>query len=251
MTKQLEAEVIVFDQGNTLIMDPFNLILDLKIDEFVSLFKKHNIPINPKELINAWKKSNERVNYKYCGHFSQEEPIIQDALKSLEIPSHISVLLGLELLHEYRIGLKEVIESDKRTEEVRRTLGKLSKNKRLGVFSDDRIVGLGMVLDFMGISNFFEYIETSESIGIEKPDIEVFKHMLNHFGIPPSSVVYVGDDPKRDVDGAKEAGLKVILYKVDPRKYNIPWRNYDAETKYKPDAVIEEFVELLNIIRIF
>ena len=57
MTKQLEAEVIVFDQGNTLIMDPFNLILDLKIDEFVSLFKKHNIPINPKELINAWKKS--------------------------------------------------------------------------------------------------------------------------------------------------------------------------------------------------
>ncbi|MFH0871466.1 MAG: HAD family hydrolase, partial [bacterium] len=160
-----------------------------------------------------------------------------------------AAFLGLELLKEYRTGLKAVIESDPRTQEVRRTLQELkASGKRLGVFSNDRTVSLGMTLSHMGIRPYFEYIEASESIGIEKPDPRVFDHILDHFRLPPHLVTYVGDDPTRDVDGAKARNLNVIFYSVDGSQYGEAWRNYSTTTKYKPDAVIQDFAELLEVI---
>jgi len=248
MTK-IRTGALVFDQGNTLIMDPFQKVMELEKDEFRKLFADHRISIDTPKVIEAWTRANKEVDYPDIGHFFQEEPIIQEALRHLGIPAEVAAFLGLELLKEYRTGLKAVIESDPRTQEVRRTLQELkASGKRLGVFSNDRAVSLGMVLSHMGIEHLFEYIETSESIGIEKPDLRVFDHLLAHFGLPPHRVAYVGDDPIRDIDPAKAKGLKAILHSVDGALYGEAWRDYSAATKYKPDAVIKDFAELLEII---
>jgi len=241
----IETEVIVFDQGNTLIMDPFEKVLELKRDEFLNLFKKYGINIDIQKFIDAWKKSNNNIDYPYISHFCQEEPIIQDALKSL-LP-YISAFLKLELLLEYRKGAKKVIESDPRNIEVKKTLQTLKdRGQNLGVFSNERIIGLSMNLKWGGIEHYFGYIETSESIGIEKPDLRVFEHILNHYRIPASLITYVGDDPFKDIDPAKEKGLNAILHLTD--KNRSKWRNLDVKPKYEPDAVIKNFSELSDII---
>jgi len=247
--RKIRTQAVVFDQGNTLIMDPFRKILELKRENLERLFEDHHIPIDIRTFCEAWTRANGEINYPHIGHFFQEEPIVQRALRDLTIPPDVAVFLGLELLKEYRAGLKEVIDSDPRTKEVRFTLGALkSRGKRLGVFSNDRILGLGNTLRCMGIESHFEYIETSESIGIEKPDPRVFQRILGHFQLPSDQVTYVGDDPVRDVDGAKSMGLAAILYAVDRDLFSEAWRDYRAEVKNRPDATIKEFDELLEVI---
>ncbi|MGC4116950.1 MAG: HAD family hydrolase [Myxococcales bacterium] len=49
----------------------------------------------------------------------------------------------------------------------------------------------------------------SEEIGLEKPDSAAFRHALGQMGIEdPSEVLFVGDDPVRDIQGAHGAGLR-------------------------------------------
>ncbi len=245
---KIRTEVIVFDQGNTLIMDPFQPILKLKLREFTSLFEGHKIRIDAERLVEEWTKANKEINYPHIGHFFQEEPIVQGALEHLGVAPDVAAHLGLELLGAYRAGLKELIASDPRTKQVKETLGKLKdRRKRLGVFSNDRIVGLGLTLHCMGIQACFEYIETSESIGIEKPDSRVFDDILDWFRLPPNLITYVGDDPIRDIDAAKKKNLNAVWYSVDPNLYSENWRNYKAPVEFEPDAIITSFAELLEV----
>jgi putative hydrolase of the HAD superfamily len=246
---KIVTQAIVFDQGNTLIMDPFRKILEGKKEEFIARFEDYGIQMNTQRMMEAWVKANGEVDYPHIGHFFQEEPIVQHALRELEIPTEIAVFLGLDLLKAYRMGYREVIDSDPRTEEVRRTLVELTgRGKRLGVFSNDRILSLGNTLRCMGIDSYFEYIQTSESIGLEKPDPRVFEHILDHFRLPPDQITYVGDDPARDIQGAKRKGLNVILYSVNRHLYGQTWRNYGAKTRHAPDAIIDDFADLLEVI---
>ncbi len=136
-----------------------------------------------------------------------------------------------------------------RTQEVRTTVEELrSRGKRLGVFSNDRTVALGFVLNVMGVRAYFEYVETSESIAIEKPDPRVFEHLVKFFRVQRDRIAYVGDDPIRDIEAAKAQGLRAIQYRVSKEIYHEPWRDYRVKTKWEADTSIDRFSELLEII---
>lgn len=246
---RIKATVIVFDQGNTLLMDPFQTVMQLQKNRFCQVCEGHGVLADAERIVSEWTRSNNRINYPHVGHFYQEEPIVQDAVRNLDAKQDIAAILGLELLREYRIGLRKVIESDPRTQEVRTTVEELkSRGKRLGVFSNDRTIALGFVLNIMGVRPYFEYVETSESIAVEKPDPRVFEHIVKSFGTQPGKVAYVGDEPIRDIEAAKAQGLRAIQYRVSKEIYHEPWRDYRVKTKWEADASIDRFSELLEII---
>ena len=246
---RIKTPVVVFDQGNTLLMDPFPAVMQLQKSRFQQVCNGHGVAADIERMVSEWTRSNSRINYPYVGHFYQEEPIVQDALRSLGVRDDIAAILGLELLTEYRVGLRKVITADPRTQEVKNTLEALrAKEKRLGVFSNDRSVALGFTLSVMGIKPFFEYIETSESIAIEKPDPRVFEHIVKFFGERPDMVAYVGDDPIKDIEAAKIQGLTAVQYLVDQETYNESWRDYGAKSAKQPDVSIKQFSELLEVI---
>jgi HAD superfamily hydrolase (TIGR01662 family) len=246
---RLKVAAIVFDQGNTLLMDPFEAVMRLQRDRFSHLCKTYGLLIDADHLISEWTLSNSRVNYPYAGHFYQEEPIVQNALRNLGASDEISAFLALDLLREYRVGLQKTIESDDRTKEVKNTLEQLKANgKRLGVFSNDRAVSLGFVMSVMQIQPCFEMAETSELIAMEKPDPRVFSHIVDRFGVRPDDLAYVGDDPIRDIEAAKACGLKTVLFRVNHEMYRQPWRDYRTNAELEADAVIERFSELLDVI---
>ncbi|MFQ5951030.1 MAG: HAD family hydrolase [Candidatus Geothermarchaeales archaeon] len=70
----------------------------------------------------------------------------------------------------------------------------------------------------LGILGFFEFVLTSESAGYDKPDPRLFSEGLNTLEVNPGEAVYVGNEYKKDVVGAREAGMTPILIDRERRE---------------------------------
>jgi len=248
--KKIKVNAVVFDYGNTIVHDPFQDILKLKAVDFQKTFEKSGYNIGRKEIIEKWNEANENVNYIHISHFAQEEPIIEEALENLGI-KHLDVSsLSKELLSIYRDGYKQIYSSDQRRNEIQSTLKSLKeKGKKLAVFSNGRSSDVRMAMKLYKVFNLFDFIIASEEIGTEKPSSLVFDFILKKIGESPQNVLYVGDDPIRDVQASKQKGMKAVLY-IPPKKYrkSTPWRKYDDKVFEKPDAIITKFSQLSKII---
>ena len=62
----------------------------------------------------------------------------------------------------------------------------------------------------LGLDQLFSFGFTAEEVGAPKPEPHLFSAALQHAGVDPHEMIYVGDDPKLDVDAAKNAGLHAI-----------------------------------------
>lgn len=92
-------------------------------------------------------------------------------------------------------------------EDVRPTLERLrGRGLRLAVASnwDERLPHL---LADTSLAPFFDAQFVSFSLGVSKPDPRFFEAALRHFEAPPQAAVHAGDDPVKDLAGARRAGL--------------------------------------------
>jgi putative hydrolase of the HAD superfamily len=94
--------------------------------------------------------------------------------------------------------------------EVMEVLENLRPRFQLAVVSnfDGR---LRLILEQLGVSKFFSHIFISSEIGADKPDPEIFLRALHIAKLQPNETLHVGDDPKRDWEAARAAGLEVFL----------------------------------------
>jgi len=67
-----------------------------------------------------------------------------------------------------------------------------------------------MILEQLGISEFFRFVFVSSELGADKPDPEIFRRSLKFMELSPNEVLHVGDDPDRDWKAAETAGLSVF-----------------------------------------
>ena len=58
---------------------------------------------------------------------------------------------------------------------------------------------------FLGAMSF------SSDHGMVKPSPRPFKRVLEQLNVPNSKAIMIGDSPRRDLGGAKEAGIDCIL----------------------------------------
>ena len=65
--------------------------------------------------------------------------------------------------------------------------------------------------DCAGISGLFSAISFSSDHGMVKPSSRPFELVLNQLGMAKSEAVVIGDSPRRDLGGAKNAGIDCIL----------------------------------------
>jgi putative hydrolase of the HAD superfamily len=66
---------------------------------------------------------------------------------------------------------------------------------------------LRMILEHLGVSRFFSHVFLSSEIGADKPDPEIFRRSLRLSDVAPEEALHVGDDPVRDWEVARRAGL--------------------------------------------
>lgn len=94
-----------------------------------------------------------------------------------------------------------------------------------------------------GLTNYFQDVMHSSKVGIRKPNPEIFREAARRIGVMPSKCAYVGDNPIYDVSGSRQAGFGLTVLILESAS-----QPADARTEeYKPDYVIQEMRELLDI----
>ena len=92
----------------------------------------------------------------------------------------------------------------------------------------------------VGIADYFNFIITSEEVGISKPDPRILHIALQKAQVKPNEAVYVGDHPF-DILCAKKVPMPIIWFNKDEDP--IP----EGFTSY-PDFQIGSLLELTEII---
>lgn len=64
----------------------------------------------------------------------------------------------------------------------------------------------------LGLSEYFSGIFVSEALQMRKPQPEIFLYVCTQFDCNPSDCIFIGDNPIADIAGAKNAGMRTILF---------------------------------------
>ncbi|HVB09565.1 MAG TPA: HAD family hydrolase [Bacillota bacterium] len=91
------------------------------------------------------------------------------------------------------------------------TLERLRGRVRLGLVTNGAPDYQGLKLDGCGLRPYFDTIVISGELGFGKPDPGVFRVALERLGCAPAQAMMVGDNPARDVAGARAAGIFAVL----------------------------------------
>ena len=121
---------------------------------------------------------------------------------------------------------------------VHEVLTRLRQKYRLGLISDAQWVFTDPELEIAQLDGFFSAIVLSSRVGVKKPDVRPFAAAMRALAATPGASVYVGDNPARDVVGARNAGMRCILF-------GGPGVGYDTPT---PDACFQSYAELEPIL---
>lgn len=92
------------------------------------------------------------------------------------------------------------------------TIENLKKKYSVGLITNfDHTPHIHKVLDSTKLKSFFDFIIVSDEANCKKPEREIFEIGLSKCGLHPDEVVYIGDNPEDDINGALNAGLNAIL----------------------------------------
>ena len=92
----------------------------------------------------------------------------------------------------------------------------------------------------LGLGEHFSFAFSAEQVGAPKPAPDLFHRALEHTGCDPHEMLYVGDDPIKDVDAANRVGLGTIWVRGSAKPE-------PGETA--ADAVIDDIRQLPEAIR--
>ena len=115
-------------------------------------------------------------------------------------------------------------------------LAYLKKYYPLAIVSDAQSAYAVPELRAAGLAEYFDPIVISGDYGYRKPDPRLFQHALDKLRVRPEHAIFVGNDRYRDVFGAKQLGMKTVLFASGPAAHHAQ----DAE----PDYIIYHFSEL-------
>ena len=82
----------------------------------------------------------------------------------------------------------------------------LGRRYRLGIVSNF-YGNLARVCADCGVDDLFDVIIDSAEVGVSKPNPAIFQRALDRLRLSPADVIFVGDSARRDMAGARAAGL--------------------------------------------
>lgn len=91
------------------------------------------------------------------------------------------------------------------------TLRVLKARYRLGLLSNfTHWPAAREIINRAGLTPFFDAILISGQIGYRKPHPIVFRSLLDTLGVGREEIIYIGDDPEPDINGAFRAGIMPV-----------------------------------------
>ncbi len=221
-------KAIAFDVDNTLI-------------DFLSM-KKKSARAAARAMLNAGLKSDEEKLYKEIFAIYDEYGIeYQKTFAKVLVKYNLS-LNEFEKIQQSAISayIKCKFECLKPYPEVIPTLEKLGKKYKLAILTDAPRNKAWQRLILCGLDGFFETVITHDDTKEHKPHALPFKALLSALNLKPEEILMVGDNPERDVKGAKALGMKTALAKYG--------QVLNLDSKEKADFELENFSDILRIL---
>ena len=94
-------------------------------------------------------------------------------------------------------------------------------------------------LERIGLARYFRFSISARECGVAKPHARIFQLACTRLGLPPESVLHVGDDPDRDVAGAFDAGLRTAWI----NRTGAQWTRLQA-----PHLSVRDLTELADVL---
>ena len=114
---------------------------------------------------------------------------------------------------------------------------------KLCVISDAPAFQVWSRLAGMNLHHYFDEVITFDESQIKKPHELPFKIALEKLNLKAEEVLMVGDDPQRDIKGAKKLGIITVL-----AKYGQIFPVDEADREQIPDYAIDDVRELLKLL---
>jgi len=93
-----------------------------------------------------------------------------------------------------------------------------------------------------GLEKYFKTVVLSAVFMRRKPDPYIYIEAARLAGVNPGNCAYIGDNPNRDIEGAKLAGYAKVIIMLEQDTF----KKEPPKSKYHPDAIIGELGNLLN-----
>ena len=147
-----------------------------------------------------------------------------------------------ELSFQYRQSKGRRVVVDGGLEVIK---GLHERGYKLGIISN--LIGEDEVPDWLeedGLDQYFDTVILSSVCHIRKPAFEIYQLAAKEMGVELSDCVSVADNVKRDIPGAKKAGVGAnIIFSSPEKKHPVEFTEEN-----RPDAVVEDFREILNLL---
>ena len=231
-------KAVLFDFGQTLV-DSANGFRRAEKEAQEKLFKDLSLTLKDEFLENyrrIRKQFHDRSNFSRKEIWN--EVYYYHCLKS-----------DLDLLEKWESEYWETVKANtKLFPEAENVLETLNSHYAVALITNtqgQKRVGTHRISHFPELDKYFKVVIVAGEEGIPpKPDPEPFRLCLQELGIKASEAVYVGDDYRIDICGARDAGLHPIWIKHYMVKRNWP----DVETGV---PIITRLDELLDLDKLF
>jgi len=128
------------------------------------------------------------------------------------------------------------------------TLAELKKSHKLAVLTDAPRNKAWQRLVLAGLHSYFDEVGTYHDTGKHKPEKEPFERICGLLGVNASECLFVGDNPSRDIKGAKAVGMKTAWAKYGHIGNYIGYSAPAKEDEKLADYEINSIEELKEII---
>ena len=141
------------------------------------------------------------------------------------------------LLPWYRLEMKRHVRPDA---DINGLLTNLNEHQiPWGIVTNGSTTGQHVACKAAGLDQLAPFIIVSEAAGYKKPDPRIFRDALELTGLAsPEQVMFVGDNPRADVDGAKRFGMKAAWVR---RGRQFP------DGLQQPDYIVDHVAELTDM----
>ncbi|MBS1700792.1 MAG: HAD-IA family hydrolase [Armatimonadetes bacterium] len=207
----MKPKLVTFDCANTLIWTDWQPhtfavrcahMAGLELpDGAADIYMKLFVP----KLPEFWRVNQTRSFENWRSFWVRQ---VADWLAAMNMPTDNALELHL-------VGEQEIFETPSNTfklfDDAKPCLERLkSHGYKLAILSNwDH--SLHRCIDAHGLTEFFDAVFASLEEGVEKPDADFFNVALRHFGVAPTDVFHVGDDPTDDLQGAQDLGISAAL----------------------------------------
>lgn len=189
--------------------------------------------ISAKKFINTFYEVNDKLWVKYNNGLVDREYIKNERFNEIFSSTGIDVAKS-KMASTYFLdncSLKPYLMEDTLT-----ALNYLSNRYELHIITNGFLDAQNRKLSSSGIGKYFKIMVTSECINSRKPSPEIFEYSLNQAGATKADSIMIGDNPRTDIQGAREYGIKTVFYDPSGRKKSLA------------DFTIQSHMELIKLL---